>query len=371
MVKKLIILLLMITVSIIPNIVVYANSDYIDGDTNDIYTITREDGTFLFEKAGVEIGDLYINSDFEEYEVISIDYNFMTGVARFNAKLTPPKVDINFSPTPINTVDKKICMYSTHNDESYITGDGVDSVYGKGGIHDVANKLKNELNKKGITTIYNETLHIPHDTSAYNRSKITANTLMDNYNPNAIFDIHRDGASRSTYVSKYNGKDVCKIRMVIGKSNKNYKVNQEFALYLMSVSKEICPWLFLDIYFGNGHYNQSISNKAILFEMGSHLVEKDLVLKSVEPLANVINTALFGTTINEEGDAIIGGNIALNPTIDEYFDNENLAKNIQKDGNSIWIIVVLLIATLTVVVVSSIAMYLIKKEKRNSDSFKR
>ena len=36
MVKKLIILLLMITVSIIPNIVVYANSDYIDGDTNDI-----------------------------------------------------------------------------------------------------------------------------------------------------------------------------------------------------------------------------------------------------------------------------------------------------------------------------------------------
>ena len=187
---------------------------------------------------------------------------------------------------------------------------------------------------------------------------------MDSYNPNAIFDIHRDGASRSTYVSKYNGKDVCKIRMVIGKSNKNYKINQEFTLYLMSVSKEICPWLFLDIYFGNGHYNQSLSNKAILFEMGSHLVEKELVLNSVAPLANVINTALFGTTINEEGDAVIGGNITLNPTIDEYFDNENLAKLEENNFNNVWIIVVLVFTTIAVITVSSIGIYVFNKENK-------
>ena len=140
--KRLIILLMLVCVSMSGDVVVRANSDYIDGDASDIYTITREDGSFLFERAGVEIGDLYINSDFEEYEVISIDYNFMTGIAKFNAQLVPPKVNINYNPTPINTVNKTICMYSTHNDESYIIGDGVDSVYGKGGIHDVAKQLK-------------------------------------------------------------------------------------------------------------------------------------------------------------------------------------------------------------------------------------
>ena len=110
MVKKLIMLLLCASIVFgSSTFMVYARGYDVDGNTNDIFTITKEDGTFLFEKAGVEVGDLYINSDFEEYEVISLDYNFMTGVAKFNTQLVPPKVDINYSPVPINNVDKKIC----------------------------------------------------------------------------------------------------------------------------------------------------------------------------------------------------------------------------------------------------------------------
>ena len=41
----------------------------------------------------------------------------------------------------------------THNDESYLIGDGTDSVYGEGGIHDVAKELKNALNSYGIDVI--------------------------------------------------------------------------------------------------------------------------------------------------------------------------------------------------------------------------
>ena len=368
MCKKCFILILTI-LCVLPmtySIIAKASSDYSDGDIGEIYTITLEDGSFLFEKSGVEVGDIYINSDFEEYIVMSIDSNFKTGIAKFNRQIVPPKVDFNYTPTPIQTMKKTICMYSTHNDESYITGDGVDSVYGAGGIHDVANELKNEFLKLGINTVYDETLHIPHDTSAYSRSKYTASKLMEEYSPNAIFDIHRDGASRSTYVSKYNGKDVCKIRMVVGKSNNNYAINQEFAVYLMSVAKELHPWLFLDIYFGKGHYNQSLSNKAILFEMGSHLVEKELVLKSVEPLAEVINVALFGTTINEEGDAIIGGNTAVNPTIDEYFDNENLAKVVTANSTKPWVIgiIVTMIVSITITTIVSLSSFNMRQKRK-------
>ena len=109
--KKFIALLLCVSAIVSTSGFVVKASGYdVDGNTNDIYTITKEDGTFLFEKSGVEVGDLYINSDFEEYEVISLDYNFMTGIAKFNTQLIPPKVDINYSPVPIDTVDKKICM---------------------------------------------------------------------------------------------------------------------------------------------------------------------------------------------------------------------------------------------------------------------
>ena len=74
----------------------------------------------------------------------------------------------------------------------------------------------------------------------------------------------------------------------------NYEENRGFALYLMSVSQLYCPWLFVDIYMGKGHYNQGLKDNMLLFEMGSHLVEKDLVLKTVPELANVISVALFG-----------------------------------------------------------------------------
>lgn len=363
MFKKCLILLILVSLFIGPSYNVNASNAISDGDINDIYTITLEDGSFLFERAGVEIGDIYLNSNFEEYVVISIDTVFKTGIAKFSRQIEPPKVNFNFAPTPINTEDKLICMYSTHNDESYITGDGVDSVYGKGGIHDVANSLKREFKTLGVNTIYDETLHIPHDTLAYSRSNITAKSLMENYNPNAIFDIHRDGASRSTYVSKYNGVDVCKIRMVIGKGNSNNSINNEFAVYLMSVAKELYPWLFLDIYIGKGHYNQGLSNKAILFEMGSHLVEKDLVLKSVKPLAEVINIALFGTTINNEGEAIIGGNTNVNPTIDKYFDNENLATIKQNSNSTVWLVIVISVVVLGVVGLTT--YFTLKKYNKN------
>ena len=336
MIKKVLILAIILSIILFSSNMQVSAYSLSDEDVNNIYTVTLFDGTFLFERADVVIGDIYINNQFDEYVVVSVNENEKTAKAKFNQRLSPPKVSFNYvNPSPIDTSNKKIVMYSTHNDESYITGDGYDSVYGKGGIHDVANRLKNEFKLKGVDAIYDETLHIPHDNYAYSRSSSTAKKLIEQ-NPNAIFDIHRDGASRKTYVSTYNGQEVCKVRMVIGKSNSNYKTNQEFALYLMSVAKEIHPWLFLDIYFGQGHYNQALSSKAILFEMGSHLVEKSLVLKTIEPLAEVVNIALFGTTVEENGDAIIGGNVAHNPTIDEYFQIKDEINKNKNNSTILW-----------------------------------
>lgn len=299
--KKILLLAMMIGVLfIISAFSVDTGVVYADNNNNVIYTIYKPNGDYLFERANVKVGDEYIDKYLNSYEVYEIDESTKTGKAKFVKSYKKPSISIKERGSGyMGSYRGTIALYMTHNDESYISGDGVDSVYGAGGIHDVAKKLRSELQNRNIEVMLDESLHIPHDTLAYSRSNVTAKGLLKN-NPSGIFDIHRDGTSRSFYVTNAMGEERCMVRIVIGKSNPNMVKNKEFALYLMSIADELYPWLFVDLYIGNGHYNQALKDNALLFEMGSHLVEKDLVMKSVPALANVLDVALFGDVEIEE-----------------------------------------------------------------------
>lgn len=293
-----------------------------------IYTIYDEDRNLLFERENVEIGDNYLSKDFKYYEVISIDNDSLSGIAKFVKQVERPNVSKSIYPTPIKVERRVIAMYMTHNDESYVPTDGVDSIYGNGGIKDVALAFKSELEKNFVDVYFDDSLHIPHNSQAYSRSLKTAKSLQDTYAPDAIFDIHRDGASRGYYVANVNGVERGKVRMVVGKANPNMKLNEEFATYLMAVGNEMYPWLFTDIYYAKGHYNQSLDSKAILFEMGSHLIEKDLMIDSMKELSDVVTTALYKTTVNNEsGDLTINGNDSdTEITVNEILNKKENAK---------------------------------------------
>jgi len=193
----------------------------------------------------------------------------------------------------------------THNDESYKPTDGYDSVYGAGGIHDIAKSFKNELGKNGIEVVLDETLHIPHNSSAYSRSSVTANRLLKDERPDAMFDVHRDGVSKSYYYVTNNGEGFSKIRIVVGKSNPNFDENFAFAQSVFAIGQEKYPFLFSDIYLGKGHYNQALQPTDLLFEMGTYLIEKEYVEKSLPLLADVVNTTLYSSMTDEEGDIIV------------------------------------------------------------------
>ncbi len=285
---------------------VIVSADYLEPD---IYTIVDENYNYLFESEYVEIGDNYLHNSGKFYEIVYVDHDNKSGIAKFVGFKKIPDAHIETNVKPIAIDGKRIAMYMTHNDESFITGDGVDSVYGNGGIKDVALRFKQELEKHFVDVYFDDQLHIPHDTSAYSRSSTTAKKLLQNYSPDALFDIHRDGASRKFYIADVGGVERCKVRIVIGKANPNYKLNEEFALYLLGVAQKMYPWLFTDIFYAKGHYNQALDGKAILFEMGSHMVEKDLVMQSCCELADVVTTALYNTTVDiNSGELAINGN---------------------------------------------------------------
>ena len=95
-----------------------------------------------------------------------------------------------------------------------------------------------------------------------------------------------------------------KIRMVVGKSNSNYQKNLDFALAIKAYADKNYPGLIKDIYMGKGHYNQALSRTAMLFEMGTYLIEKDFVYSSIPYLADCIDKVLYTSVVDggeEEG----------------------------------------------------------------------
>lgn len=356
----------LIIICLILNLVCFSKTTFVyafDGETDNPFVVYTIDGEYLFEKSSVEVGDNYISKDFLMYEISSVDMNNKTAVAVFVKELKKPDVSVNPYKKKIESnADKRICLYLTHNDESYVPTDGYDSVYGAGGVHDVAKAIKTSFENLGIKVALDETLHIPHDTSAYSRSNSTAKKLLSANNPDAIFDIHRDGVSRKYYATTVNGVERSKVRIVVGQANANYEENLEFATYLLAVAEENYPWLFSDIYMAKGHYNQGLYNKALLFEMGTYLIEKELVLASVKPLTEVVSTALYATTVNSgSGEIVVGGEqTEETPTV-----NEHLNKLEEKNENNTVLSIVLILTTFLVVTTAIIVVVYFKILNKN------
>lgn len=304
----------------------------VHADTNEYYTIydKNDSSKVLFMKGdNVNVDDEYISSDNRLYIIESVDESNKTGVASFKEDIKMPVYNVKrneeLSSASASVTNKKIGLYHTHNDECYNVDDGTDSIYGKGGIHDVGKTLKNNLESLGITVYYNEDLHLPHDSGAYTRSQSTASNLLRN-GLDAIFDVHRDATPRSEYITTVNGEKMSKVRMVIGSANVKSAINKEFALNIKAYADEVYPGLIKDIYIGRGNYNQQLSERALLFEMGTNLIEKDLVKKSTLPLAKTIDVVLYGTksassksvadvdTNNSSGDILDTGMVGNNST---------------------------------------------------------
>lgn len=328
------------------------------------YDIYDENGELLSFTSEAEVGDTILTKDFEEYQIYEIDGNKC--YARYFRTLNWAKPN-KAKNTRSTGKDKKLCLYMTHNDESYTPSDGYDSIYGQGGIHDVAKKLQAELEKNGIQVVLDETLHIPHDSSAYSRSAVTAKSLYTKEKPDALFDIHRDGVAKKYYYITNNGQDFSKIRIVVGKSNPNFEENYKFAQQLFATGNQLYPWLFLDVYCGKGHYNQELLKTNLLFEMGTYLIEKELVIDSLDELAEVVTTALYNTTVNEES-----GDITINGVEDEenVVVNEYIEEKQKVNYNA-------LAMSIAIVIMASISIYAIfllvgnmKKVKAQSSSSK-
>ena len=273
--------------------------------TEAIYTLVDASGNAITQIHGhCEVGDEYISGDNQHYRVSSVDNETKQAQVEHLGAAEMPALDwLDQSESlPVSAVGKrKIALYCTHSDESYIEGDGTESDEERGGIYDIADLFAGKLEKLGATVEVSTETHHPHDAGAYRRSRQTAMALIKT-GPNAIFDLHRDGIpDPEEYAVTIGDKPMSKVRLLVGKSNQNKEANLAFAKQIKAVGDKVYPGLIKDIYMGKGTYNQDLAPRSVLLEFGTHTLPKDRVEASTGPMAEVVYKTLFGGVIGSAG----------------------------------------------------------------------
>ena len=175
------------------------------------------------------------------------------------------------------TSDPLVIIYHTHSSESYMPYK--ESNYHredeKGTVREVGDVLEKELEKKGINVIHDKTVHDrPSYNESYNKSLATIEALVKKY-PTAVYiiDLHRDAAAASATEGKYtviDGERVAKFSMVVGQANENYVELYDHAKKIGDRAGEMYSGFGGAIIEKNYYYNEFLSNKALLLEVGNN-----------------------------------------------------------------------------------------------------
>jgi len=181
----------------------------------------------------------------------------------------------------LQTKKDVVFIYHTHNRESFLpeTKQNYDKQIN---ITNVGQELGKELERLGLKTIVSTKDYQPElerFSLAYKSSLKTVQTaLKENNDYQFIFDLHRDappGGKKST-TKTIKGKDYALVTFVIGTGNKNYQRNKELALKIDERLNKLYPGISKGINVkeknsgSNGEYNQSVSSKSVLIEIGGN-----------------------------------------------------------------------------------------------------
>ena len=186
-------------------------------------------------------------------------------------------------------------IYHTHGDESYRPSQGYSSAPAgqKGGVSQVAETLKGELEKQGITALYNDAIHSPHDSGAYHRSRRTATTLMKQ-GAQVLIDVHRDAVPASAYRTQIDGQNVSQVKLVVGKRNPTSSASLNYAKKVKGFLDKHYPGLAKGIFIGKGVYNQDLRATNLLVEVGTDKITLDEAKRGVTLLANTLPNMIGG-----------------------------------------------------------------------------
>ncbi|ABR49013.1 Stage II sporulation P family protein [Alkaliphilus metalliredigens QYMF] len=339
---------------ILIGVLVSANFSFVDAyrKPGEYFTVYNSNSDKVLFMTGIEVtrGDQYLSGDNKMYEVTRVNTSSRIAYADFINDVQLPKINLEAlervklaldgpeglaalflaqeeegeegegegeRPGGWENLERRVGIYTTHSAESYVPTDGEESIEEGGGIIQVASKLSEGFQNQGVEATHDETNHVPHDAGAYKRSRRTAMELMTEQGVASLIDVHRDAVPVEQYNTEINGKPASKVRMVIGRRNQNFKANEELAMHVKAVADEMHPGLIKDIFYAKGDYNQDLTPRAMLLEMGTFEQERQRPETSAGYFAEAVTTAMFGGVVEDEDG-----------------DTEDVAPEAESDGGS-------------------------------------
>lgn len=253
------------------------------------YNITEKH----IDDAGTECENFYVKNN----TGLDIDFDDL-----LNAELSF-KISKKNSP--------QVLIYHTHTSESFLD-ENVDfyyeSYYSRTQNNDynvtaVGDVICDNLNRLGINTIHDKTVHDSTYTGSYDRSLQTVESIMEE-NPEikVVLDIHRDAIgtdeNKVKPVFTYNGKKGAQIMIMSGCDTNGdmgfdrWEENLKFALKLQSKAEEMYKGMARPLNFGYFSYNEIICDGSLLIEVGTDANSIDEVEYTASLLANVLYEVL-------------------------------------------------------------------------------
>lgn len=258
-------------------------------DGEEIYDIIAEQ----LGANGVKCGAGYVKNN------TGLDYDFDSAL---NSDMTF-SVDSNGSA--------QVLIYHTHTSESYMDEDVdyfYESFYSRTQNNDynvtaVGDAIADVLNKRGIKTMHDTTVHDSTYSGSYDRSAQTVESIMEHHTDiKVVIDIHRDAIGTETQKVKpvftYDGKQGAQIMILSGCDTDGemnfltWENNLKFALKIQNKAEEMYPGITRPLNFGYFAYNEYICDGSLLIEIGTDANTIEEAEYSGELLGNVLYEVL-------------------------------------------------------------------------------
>lgn len=206
-----------------------------------------------------------------------------------------------------------VLIYHTHTTESYTPSPGFDykprdKTYHTENLNftvaKVGEVMTQELQQLNIPTLHNKTVHdIPTYMTSYSNSlKTVEEVLKQNPSIKIIIDLHRDAPmidpqkSREITTVKIDGINYSRLMFVMGSDktfpHPHWRENYQFALLLNDRLEQSYPGISRGINPRKERFNQHLSKKAILLEIGSHGNTMEESIESAKVFAKILSNLI-------------------------------------------------------------------------------
>ena len=214
-----------------------------------------------------------------------------------------------------NSPDPQILIMHTHATEDYRLsaglwyrpGDGSRTTDRDLNMCAVGRVMADTLNAAGLNTLHDETLNdYPSYTGSYANSRAVVQQYLSQYpSIKIVLDVHRDAietenGSRMAPVCTVNGRQAAQVMIICGCDNgttvqlPGWRQNLANAAHLQALCEQRAPGLMRDLLLRASRYNQHLTPRSMLLEVGTAGNSLDEALRSADIFSQVLADCLLG-----------------------------------------------------------------------------